>query len=413
MLALSHANPDILLPTAPDSGMVQQVVAGDNTSVWRAGLTACCVALPGARQGPPRHRVTRRHCIRCPEALSDISSSLRRRLRGVSHARAPTCARRSAWFSFALSLVHGPVLAPSFAAAVFTARRCSRSATSPRHACSGEGNRQSSCHCLKVEDELGFLVNSFNAMTRRIAHARNALEEGRHKLQAQHNYLETVLGGLSTGVMALDGDGRIQTANPPPSRFSASLSPISQGRGCRSSAPGVVAAVVDRVMESFEKAFTRGAPRSAVPWCRSPGCSCAGTLHVETDPGTATRTRAGVRRRHRAAQGPARCRLGRGGAARRARDQNPLTPIQLSMPSACNANTWASCRWKTACSTATHTIVQQVEAMKTMVNDFSDYAKPEQAASKAIAGRRVPWRGRGPLRRWYAARGNGSGTRPA
>ena len=50
-------------------------------------------------------------------------------------------------------------------------------------------------------------------MTRRVGLSRNALEESRRRLQIQHKYLETVLAGLSTGVMALDSEGRIQTAN--------------------------------------------------------------------------------------------------------------------------------------------------------------------------------------------------------
>ena len=57
--------------------------------------------------------------------------------------------------------------------------------------------RQTAAILPKVEDELGFLVNSFNAMTGRIAHARNALEEGDTNCRPAQ-LLETVLGGLST-----------------------------------------------------------------------------------------------------------------------------------------------------------------------------------------------------------------------
>ena len=66
--------------------------------------------------------------------------------------------------------------------------------------------------------------------------------------------------------------------------------------------------------------------------------------------------------------------------------KNPLTPIQLSaerlrrkyldkLPS-----DDAKVRDR-----ATHTIVQQVEAMKTMVNDFSEYAKPAKLQIKPLA----------------------------
>jgi nitrogen fixation/metabolism regulation signal transduction histidine kinase len=55
-------------------------------------------------------------------------------------------------------------------------------------------------------DELGFLVRSFNVMTRELAASRQALE-------AQRRYLEIVLGRLSAGVLAFDGAGRLGAFN--------------------------------------------------------------------------------------------------------------------------------------------------------------------------------------------------------
>jgi nitrogen fixation/metabolism regulation signal transduction histidine kinase len=55
-------------------------------------------------------------------------------------------------------------------------------------------------------DELGFLVDSFNTMTRELSTSRRALE-------AQRRYLEIVLGRLSAGVLAVDGEGRLSAFN--------------------------------------------------------------------------------------------------------------------------------------------------------------------------------------------------------
>ncbi|MGH8597383.1 MAG: HAMP domain-containing protein, partial [Gammaproteobacteria bacterium] len=55
-------------------------------------------------------------------------------------------------------------------------------------------------------DEMGFLVSSFNAMTQRIAAARAEIEN-------QHRYVGTLLGQLSSGVLALDADKRVTTLN--------------------------------------------------------------------------------------------------------------------------------------------------------------------------------------------------------
>jgi nitrogen fixation/metabolism regulation signal transduction histidine kinase len=62
-------------------------------------------------------------------------------------------------------------------------------------------------------DEIGFLVESFNEMTQALKKASQEAEESRAELQAQGEYLETVLGNLSSGVLTLDDQGRLITVN--------------------------------------------------------------------------------------------------------------------------------------------------------------------------------------------------------
>jgi nitrogen fixation/metabolism regulation signal transduction histidine kinase len=62
-------------------------------------------------------------------------------------------------------------------------------------------------------DEIGFLVSSFNRMTQALKAASQEAEASRAELEAQGQYLETVLGNLSSGVLTLDDEGRIITAN--------------------------------------------------------------------------------------------------------------------------------------------------------------------------------------------------------
>jgi nitrogen fixation/metabolism regulation signal transduction histidine kinase len=62
-------------------------------------------------------------------------------------------------------------------------------------------------------DEIGFLVESFNEMTQALKAASHAAEESRAELQAQGEYLETVLGNLSSGVLTLDARCRMITTN--------------------------------------------------------------------------------------------------------------------------------------------------------------------------------------------------------
>lgn len=61
-------------------------------------------------------------------------------------------------------------------------------------------------------DELGFLVESFNQMTRNLAQARDIAQRSQELLESQRAYLETVLARLSSGVMTIDYAGRLNTS---------------------------------------------------------------------------------------------------------------------------------------------------------------------------------------------------------
>ena len=62
-------------------------------------------------------------------------------------------------------------------------------------------------------DELNLLTHSFNAMTRQLTDARDAVELRSRELEHAKAYLERVLGNLSAGVLVLNRDFRLVTAN--------------------------------------------------------------------------------------------------------------------------------------------------------------------------------------------------------
>ncbi len=62
-------------------------------------------------------------------------------------------------------------------------------------------------------DELGFLVASFNEMTQKIAQARDAASHSQHEAETQQAYLEAVLGRLSSGVLVFDQNKILRTSN--------------------------------------------------------------------------------------------------------------------------------------------------------------------------------------------------------
>lgn len=73
---------------------------------------------------------------------------------------------------------------------------------------------------IKATSEIGLLVDSFNKMTEdlkkskiRLEESDGSLKESYRELDRRRGYIETVLENIATGVMSLDREGRISTFN--------------------------------------------------------------------------------------------------------------------------------------------------------------------------------------------------------
>jgi len=62
-------------------------------------------------------------------------------------------------------------------------------------------------------DELGFLVQSFNYMTLQLGQSRDAATQSQQLVENQRAYLQAVLGQISSGVVTLDADNLVRTCN--------------------------------------------------------------------------------------------------------------------------------------------------------------------------------------------------------
>ncbi len=69
------------------------------------------------------------------------------------------------------------------------------------------------------EDEVGFLVRSFNQMTHDLRDARTGIERSNVELEQRRRYMEIVLRNIGAGVVSIDADGRISTINPSAQRL--------------------------------------------------------------------------------------------------------------------------------------------------------------------------------------------------
>ena len=229
-----------------------------------------------------------------------------------------------------------------------------------------------------TRDEIGFLISSFNDMTQRLATARREASLSQALVEAERTNLEVILARLSTGVLALEADLTIRNANQASgsilgvdleNRSGEALSEVAKGHALLQQFVDVARIHLDSgETEWREQIVLRGEVGRRVLTCACtalPGDEdhAAGYVVVFDDI-------TGLLQAQRdAAWGEVARRLAH-------EIKNPLTPIQLSAERM-RRKYLKSMSEEDAqiLDRATHTIVQQVEAMKEMVNAFSDYAR--------------------------------------
>ena len=74
-------------------------------------------------------------------------------------------------------------------------------------------------YTLQGKDELGGLTRSFAQMTQQLSDARNAVELSLNQLDAARGNLQTILDNLTAGVIVLNAQGVIQSSNPGATRI--------------------------------------------------------------------------------------------------------------------------------------------------------------------------------------------------
>ncbi|MES1999856.1 MAG: ATP-binding protein [Pseudomonadota bacterium] len=244
----------------------------------------------------------------------------------------------------------------------------------------------SQMHPVHNRDELGVLTQSFNRMTRQLADARNATEVSREQIEKSYAYLENILANLTSGVIAFDEQLQVRTINP----VAEQMLGIAAGAlrnvqlyqwGNRVPA---LAAFANALAEQFNLHGTDN-------WKRQIELDSSDGKHTLL--AHATHLPSGVdngfvlvfddithliKAQRDAAWGEVARRLAH-------EIKNPLTPIQLSAEriqhkfasklDAADAETLAR---------ATQTIVNQVSAMKHMVNAFAEYARTPAVQLEAL-----------------------------
>ena len=227
---------------------------------------------------------------------------------------------------------------------------------------------------LPSRDEMGFLVHSFNDMTKRLKRASDEARRSRQIVEQERERLAVILSGLSTGVLVVDSGLRLRIANAAADAIlgshlavglDANLVDLPTGD---SRLAGFVEALVQRLRAGgSELRYEVNLPPDRVLRCAcSPLAAEAGEAGyvIVFDDVTAL-----LQAQRDAAWGEVARRLAH-------EIKNPLTPIQLSAERL-RLKLGSKVEGSDAelLERMTQTIVHQVETLKAMVNAFSEYAR--------------------------------------
>ncbi|MBX3599522.1 MAG: HAMP domain-containing protein [Rubrivivax sp.] len=227
-------------------------------------------------------------------------------------------------------------------------------------------------------DELGGLTRSFADMTSQLSDARAQVQRGMLQLEGARTRLQTILDTLTAGVVVFDREGRIDTVNPGATRILQR--PLSAWRGRHLGELPGLEELAQRVEQRFEllatspEAGERDAWQESFELARGDGATLTLLVRGATLPhdmrlmvfDDITEV---VSAQRSAAWAEVARRLAH-------EIKNPLTPIQLSAE---RLRHKLEAKLEGADQAlllrSVNTIVTQVQAMQTLVNEFRDYAR--------------------------------------
>jgi nitrogen fixation/metabolism regulation signal transduction histidine kinase len=230
---------------------------------------------------------------------------------------------------------------------------------------------------LPSRDEMGFLVHAFNDMTKRLRRLSDEAAASQRAVEQERERLAVILSRLSSGVLVLDSEHRLLSANPAAMAIlgdeiqslvgQAFVAPAGANSVARAFAAGLAERLAAGRREWREQLDLRAdsGNRTLLWTCTPlPEQHQGSSLVVVFDDLTAL-----LSAQRNAAWGEVARRLAH-------EIKNPLTPIQLSAERlrrklAGQLDTES----EQLLDRATSTIVQQVDAMQQMVNAFSEYAR--------------------------------------
>lgn len=242
---------------------------------------------------------------------------------------------------------------------------------------------------LSSRDELGGLTRSFADMTEQLSDARAMVERSVAELESARTHLQTILDNLTAGVIVFDSQQRVETINPGATRILRL--PPSAFQGHRLNEIEALQAFAVEIAQRFEQYSPANATSG-----ESDHWQDAFELKLDAAGDVLTLLVRGAPLPHEArlmvfddiseVVSAQRSAAWSEVARRLAHEiKNPLTPIQLSaerLQHKLEAKLEGTDQAMLVRSVAT--IVNQVQSMKQLVNEFRDYARLPSAQLKPL-----------------------------
>lgn len=243
-------------------------------------------------------------------------------------------------------------------------------------------------------DELGGLTRAFASMTQQLSDARQEVERSMAQVDAARANLQTILDNLTAGVIVLGVDGHIHSSNPGATRILKVPLAALEGHKLQE-LPGLES-FGQAVQNQFSEFQNSRDERGLDHWQQSFEVGVDGAQTQGPFARSLTLVARGA-----ALPGDARLLVfddiseivsaqraqAWGEVARRLAHEikNPLTPIQLSAERlAMKLEGKLDVPSQAVLTKSVKTIVEQVDAMKRLVNEFRDYARLPAAELKAV-----------------------------
>ena len=229
---------------------------------------------------------------------------------------------------------------------------------------------------IEADDEIGLLVKSFNEMTDDLKKSKTSLEAANLSLEERRKYMETVLRNVSAGVISVDKNGTVTTVNSAAEAMFNVEAGQLLNRNYRDLLVAEHVALVDEFLSEMKEKNERVLEKQLELMLQGKALTVLLALTVIEDEEGNDSGIVVVFEDLTQLQKAERAAAWREVARRMAHEiKNPLTPVQLSAQRlqrkygdklGGDDGVFREC---------TQTIIDQVEVLKNLVNEFSRYAR--------------------------------------